>query len=1018
MSSEYKSAMRILFVLLYLVSILPAPAYGQESGLKKGFNPKYRIKDLAMDTWTNKNGLISNNVISVLQAEDDYLWITSYNGLQKFDGDKFEIYDQTNVPYLSSNTIYEGTQDKNGNLWFCTGSSGIVGYNGKSFIKLLQQDSLPISVVSIFSDSKDNLWVGTKNNGLYKINTSGGTNKINQIPDLTIHDIAEDEMGNIWVATDTKGVFKITSKSIHRFAQSNGMSSNLISTVFPKEGTLYAGTLSGVNLIRNGQVENLKILKGEIINDLLVDDYGVLWIGSERGLIRHMLGSDTYELFSEEDGLPSKRVVDLFFDNEGSLWVCTYEGGLVRFKAGIITNLTIKDGLPTNQVHIINKQDDIHYIGTQDGSVNLYDGEKISQLKLNDDFKKDVIRDILFEDDVTWIANYKGLVKIQNDKQTYFNEKSGLPDNNIRTIFKDSQGIKWLGSRTGGLIRFDEAGNHEVYDKDSGLLTNYVLCVDEDSKGNLYIGTNAGGLSILSRSGELEQHAILKDNSGTLIFNMQVDENDNAWLCTNLGLFRYANGKIEKVNFDPTLKMEKFFDIVNDQEQHFWLTSPIGVLKVKKSALNQFFDKAEPFVGYELFGEEDGMESQECTGATKGYYDPETKKIWVPTFEGVAIIDPNQKILNQKVPKVYITKVQIDNSSIFPIEDGVKIKPGTFRYLFDVTALSFLAPSKVNFKYKLEGIDEHWSEPTKNRRIEYTNLPYGDYTLLVQASNNDGIWNSTGAKLSFTVLPHFFEAFWFRFAVVVFLILLIWGLYTWRVHDIKKTNRMLRKMNSELDRFVYSASHDLRGPLTSTMGLVNLALDEDDPKQNKEYFRLIKQCTDKMNHFINELINYSKNKNDAVEYREFKLKTLVDNIWSGLKERGTLQQISLESEFNEEESVTGDETRIKVILRNLMHNAIIFADPKKPDPTVKIELSQTDRFVTLSVSDNGLGIPKFAIERIFDMFFRANDNSIGSGLGLYVVQETAQKLDALVEVKSEEGKGSTFTINIPKPKKR
>lgn len=220
-------------------------------------------------------------------------------------------------------------------------------------------------------------------------------------------------------------------------------------------------------------------------------------------------------------------------------------------------------------------------------------------------------------------------------------------------------------------------------------------------------------------------------------------------------------------------------------------------------------------------------------------------------------------------------------------------------------------------------------------------------------------------------------------------------------------------MNAELDHFVYSASHDLRGPLTSTMGIVNLALNEKNPQQRDEYFGLIKQCTDKMNHFINELVNYSKNKNDKIEYREFKLKTMIDSIWDGLKERVTPRGIALEYDLSSDDKITADETRLKVILRNLIHNAVVFSDAEKPTPVVKVVLRQNTKNIELSVVDNGLGIPRNVIDRIFDMFFRASELSIGSGLGLYVVRETTQKLNATIKVESQEGKGSTFKITLP-----
>lgn len=1007
-----KTWISMLYLLLITTSLLQA----QNQKRTTGFDPKYSIKDLAIDIWTNKSGLVSNNVISVFQASDDYLWISSYNGLQRFDGKKFEIFDQSNVPYLSSNTIYKGTQDQSNTLWFCTGSSGILSFDGKQFGQLPMHDSIPKSIVSIFADSKNRLWIGSKNNGLYLIDKNGTLSKQNIIPNVTIHDIMEDPDQNIWVATDNQGVFRISNNNTKSFSQADGLPSNLISTLYVKGDSAFIGTLNGVSIIYDDKITNLAAFKGEIINDLIVDDYGVLWVGSERGLIRFPLETQTYEFFSEKNGLPSKRVVDLYFDNEGSLWVCTYEGGLVRFKSGIITNLTIRNGLSSNQVHIIGKQNGVHFIGTQDGAVNIYDGSSITQLKLSDEFSKDVIRDFLFEENAIWIVNYRGLVKVSNGLQTYFNETNGLPDNNVRTIFKDSNGFIWLGTRTGGLIKFDPRGNHTVYDKESGLLSNYIFCVTEDNNGNLLVGTDAGGLSVKSPEGNLTHYAIMKENSGTLIFNIMVDSLNQAWLCTNLGLFRFSKSTIEKVHFDASLKMQKFFDIKNDHQGNLWLSSPIGVVKIKQEHLDGYFTNDLAFAEYELFGEDDGMESQECTGATKSYFDPETRKVWIPTFEGVAIIDPSQKIVNTKIPKVYITSVYVDNGSISPINNNLKIKPGAFRYLFDVTALSLLVPSKVQFKYKLEGIDENWNGPTRNRRIEYTNLPYGDYTLLVQAANNDEIWNHTGAQLPFTVMPYFFETLWFRWSVALFFVLLIWGLYTWRVHDIKNTNRILRKMNSELDRFVYSASHDLRGPLTSTMGLVNLAMNEEDPKQNREYFSLIKQCTIKMNHFINELVNYSKNKNDAIEYKEFKFKTLVESVWNGLIEREHPSNINLTYDIHGEDTLIGDRTRIKVILRNLIHNSIIFSDPTKAEPSIQIRFRKNEQNIELAVVDNGLGIPHSTSNRIFDMFFRANDNSIGSGLGLYVVKETIRTLNADIKVESEEGKGSAFVVTIPQQK--
>lgn len=1005
--------MRIKVVLVCFFCLLNAKLSAESTDFKTGFSEKYALSDLSLDVWTNKMGMVSNNVISVFQSEDEFIWIASYNGLQRFDGLKFEVFDQTNIPFLASNTFYECTQAQDGTLWFSTGASGIVGYNDNGFFQHPFNDSIPKAIISIFVDSQDNLWIGSKNNGLYKLSAAGVLTKESRIEDQSIHSITEDVLGHIWIASDHDGIFKMSANTVQNYSKSSQLNENLINTSFhAPDSVSYVGTTNGINVIKGKKIESIAVFEGYIVDDIIVDDYGFLWAATNQGMARYHLLNGTFEILTENDGLPRRGLVDLFFDNEGSLWVSTYESGLVRFKTTMISNVTIRDGLSSNKVNVVNSVGGKHYMGTQDGVVNVFDGQRFDQIELKDEFRKDVIRDIMFENEVIWVANYRGLVKVEKNRKTYFTEKNGLPNNKIRRIFKDSKGQIWLGTRNGGLIAFNENGDHKVINKDKGLGTNYVMAIDEDQNGRLVIGTNAGGLIILTEEG-IERHSIKEDDSGTLIFGLTIDDSNAIWLCTNFGLYKFSEGVIRKVTLFPALQMEKFFDIVDDQNGSFWLSSSKGVLEVQKTDLTAYFNGSITMVPYEKFGEEDGMESEECTGATRSFFDEQTGKIWVPTFEGVAIIDPKQRTKNMKVPKVLITNIQVDNTLMSPLSQGIQIKPGTFRYLFDVTALSYLAPSKVLFKYKLEGIDEDWSEPYRDRRIEYTNLPFGDYTLRVVAANNDNVWNEEGTSLSFTVLPYLFETMKFRIGVALILMLLFRLFYVWRVRDIKRTNKVLTKMNAELDKFVYSASHDLRGPLTSTIGLINLALIEPSISKKDEYFGLIQQCTDKMDHFINELITYSKNKNDKVVHTPLSVISLLNDVFDKLSLANPEYAIQLEVDIDGEGQMVGDANRLRILFSYLLHNAMVFADAAKSVQKVSVSMKSLEGKVVISVLDNGVGISTKVLNKVFDMFFRAHTQSVGSGLGLYIVRETVNKLGGTVAVTSEEGVGSEFQLTIP-----
>lgn len=1006
--------MRLAFQLLIMFAWLlycDVSIYAQVN--KRGFDSKYALRDLKIDSWDSKTGMVSNNVTSVFQAKDDYLWVTSYNGLQRFDGVDFEVFDQSRIPFLRSGTFHEVTEDTEGKLWFATATTGLIGYDGVSFFEHPLKDSIPIAIICVLSDSKNNLWIGSKSRGLFKVTGEGEFIKIQEMPEKTVYHIYEDSQGSIWASLDGGGIFKVSGREVESFDREDGLNWDLINSSFVEyQGVIYIGSGGGINTIKDGKVNSLSAFKSSKVGDITIDDYGYLWASTNNGLVRYDILNETFEILKVEDGLPSNRMVDLFFDNEGSLWVSSYEAGLIRLKTSRITTLTTKNGLSSNKVSIIGVNEGKHYIGNQNGTIDVFDGKTIKNLDLIPEFGEDVIRDFLFEDGVHWVANYNGLLKIEGDKQTFYSEANGLPFIGFRRIFKDSKGNIWLGSRSGGLMKFDPNGNHEAFDTTDRLGSNYIMDIDENSKGELILATNGGGLAIKTND-KIEHYNVLEDDAATLIFAVAVGREDIVWLCTNFGLFYFLDGKITKVSLYPTQKVEKFFDIVFDDKGGSWVSSDKGILHIRQNNLNKFVSGDLTEIPYLKFGVGDGMDSEECTGATRSIIDSKTEKIWVPTFEGVAILSPGKRPKNMKIPRVLITGLHVDNDLLLPVDNYIEIKPGSFRYIFDAVSLSYLGPSSVMFRYKLEGIDHAWSEPTYKRSVEYTNLPYGDYELKVKASNNDGIWNTEGATLKFSVLPFFFETWEFKLTITLLIIVLARLAYVWRIGDVKRTNKVLSKMNNELDRFVYSASHDLRGPLTSIMGLVNLGLTENSSATKDTYFNLIRECNTKMDDFIRDLINYSKNKNDKVVRQEFSINDCLESVLNGIEQREPDHNVSFSMNISCEDMIKGDETRIKVILRNILHNSVIFSDREKEFSKVNIDVDHSDQKIRFKISDNGVGVVAENYEKIFDMFYRSSVQSKGAGLGLYVAQQTCDKLNGEIQVSSVLGQGSVFTFSIP-----
>lgn len=1004
--------MKIGSVLIFVFTLMSFGITAAEQP-RTGFDPDLPISNLVLDRWTYKDGLASNNVNAIYQDSQHFIWIASYNGIMRFDGVDFVHFGPENVEVIRSNSIYNIYEDTDSTLWFSSEASGIVGYKNGKFFTHPANPTIPRSVNCMIRSSTGEYWIGSNNAGLYKYIPNKKSLKIGHIPDVTVLALLEDDNGSLWIATQGNGLFRISSGEVSHFTRDDGLPANVVLTLSKdKDGNLLAGTPLGLCVVANDSIRNYEPLGHRQVDQTLIDDYGTLWAATFQGLARSNEDKGIFEAFSNERNYLGRRVTSLCFDREGSLWIGTYKSGLLRLKPGKITNITRENGLSFNHVNIVNSRRDQIYIGSEDGVLNIFDpnqGKVTKQFVLHDVGLRDVLPD---RHGNVWIGSYEGLFKIPFGSGKPIDLTHKITSNEVRTIFEAKDGDIWVGTRSGGLIRLDGNLQAKVYDKDHGLTSNYILSVQQDDAENLIVGTHSGGLLIFDKAGNWTQHAVTSDDSGLLIFSARPDSASSIWLATNFGLYYYSENTVVPITLDKGLGHEKFFDVIADGQGGLWLTSDAGIVYIKLSEVQAFQNGLIPSVPYVLYNESDGMTNRECSGATRSYIDKNTGKIWVPTLGGVAIVDPSIELSNEEVPNVVITGATVDGASLDLFQSDIEAEPGSFRYTFTFTSLSFMVPDRVKFKYRLEGIDDEWKVIKGDRKIEYTNLPYGSYQLRVLGSNGQGVWNEQGASLYFEVLPFFYETRWFLFLMIASLTCALWLLYRWRVSEIKEKNVALTKINSELDSFVYRASHDLRTPVTSTLSLVNIALGESSTKDKDEYIKLIDQCAQKLDHIILDIIEYSKNKNKELEYDKFSIRELIDDVLNDIRYVDDINGIEINMTVDKD-VLYSDRSRIKIILSNFIANAVHYIDVEKSKPFVKIQVAQTKEKTTISVEDNGIGIPSGEASKIFNMFYRGNHKSKGSGLGLYIVNETAKKLNGVVSVASELGKGSKFALTIP-----
>ena len=534
-----------------------------------------------------------------------------------------------------------------------------------------------------------------------------------------------------------------------------------------------------------------------------------------------------------------------------------------------------------------------------------------------------------------------------------------------------------------------------------------MLAVEENDQGHIVVGTHSGGLTFIE--GDSTKTYFIPGHRGALFFNITMDQIGNYWLSTNIGLYLFKRGEFKKVSFQESFTTETFFDMVIDDLGDSWLTTNVGIVWLEGKMIEAFARDEISTVLARVYDDKDGMRSRECTGATRSLL-AKDGSIWVPTLASVAVIDPRNIEKNLAVPNVAITEFLIDDSTANLSQSFVG--PGILRYQFKFSALSYLAPEKVKFKYILEGVDHDWIEVQDINKIEYTNLGPGDYEFLVIGSNNDGVWNEDGASHKFTVLPYFYQTIWFDFVSAIGVFAVIWILFQWRIKRVRTMNSRLTKVNEELDRFVYSASHDLRAPLASVLGLVRISRLDDTKEGKEEYLTLIEKSVNKLDHFITDIIDYSRNQRQEMSIVPIDIKEEIRQLINELRNLDEDDKISVTINCDIENIIT-DKRRLLVVLKNLISNAYVYFDPGKEDSFININVIREGNKVLITVSDNGLGIHSAHLDKIFKMFYRGREDSRGSGLGLYIVAETIEKLGGTVNVESEVGKGSTFQLMIP-----
>ncbi len=765
----------------------------------RALDPSYALGQYSSAHWDEDEGLPQNSVGAMVQTRDGYLWLGTQEGLARFDGVCFTVFDSAVVPELVVNDISALLEAPDGGLWIGTVGGGLVRYAVGRFVRYGEDQGLAdATVTGLVAAGAGALWVGT-DQGLYRLS---GERFTPQAPagdrpgGEVVSALLRDRSGRLWCATKA-GLALRTGATWRLFTTADGLPHDSVHVLAEDAGGLWAGTAGGLARLSNGAAARFQAPDEDptlAVRSLLIDKHGALWAGTVEGLLRiHAGAGGALTVERESFGAP---VVSLLEDREGSLWIGTDGSGLTRLRAGPAITFGAAQGLTDLQTYAVTggSAGDL-WVGTSPGAVFRLRQGRLTEIPSPTARRSQLVRSLLVtRDRALWIGSDDGLYRWDGARFTAYGAAQGLPPFSVRVLREDGEGILWVGTDGGGLARL-AGGRFEILTERDGLAGNQVRAIRIARGGGLWIGTY-GGLSLL-RGGRFTNYTTAQGLPTRLVRTLLEDPDGTLWIGTyGGGLARLRGGRITTYRRRDGLLSDVIFEILDDRHGRLWFSCNLGVFRVERRQLEEFADGRRAQLASRAFGKADGMGSRECSGGKSAGWRSADGRLWFPTVAGLVMFDPAREPRNEIPPPVVIEAADVDGRRLAAGEPAV-LAAGSRRIELSFTALSFVAPERNRFRYRLEGFDEEWLEAEPNRDAVYTHLPPGAYRFQVVAANSDGVWNDEGASFAFRVAPFSYQTGTFYVLAVLAAVLVPFGAYAWRTRQLRARERELRRRVEE-----------------------------------------------------------------------------------------------------------------------------------------------------------------------------------------------------------------------------
>lgn len=755
--------------------------------------PDRPINQFSHENWQTTDGLPQNSIQAIIQTRDGYLWIGTQEGLVRFDGVRFTVFNRANTQQIRVNHIQTVLEARDGTLWIGTYGGGLVSLKAGQFRLYKLSDGLSNdSVMDLAEDFDGALWIATEGGGVDRLSAKGvftTFSTFDGLGSLATTSVIADIRGVVWVGT-AAGVSRFDNGKFVTYTSHDGLAGDSVTALdVDRNGNVWIGTTQGLTQWRDGSAINYMVRQGlpnDVVRTLYVDDASRVWVGTRGGLAR--LDRGVFSTLAARDGLASDNVTAILQDREGSFWIGTDGGGLDRWRDSSFTTYVPQQGPSDGVYAVTGSRGGGLWAGTDNGRVYRFKDGRFTLLDTGGYLVGTIVRALL-EDrrGNLWIGTERQLYRYKNGVVEEYDRSRGLPGFPVRVVFEDRDGRIWVGTSGGGLSHI-EGERLLTYTTRDGLAADRVRTIVQDKDGSLWIGSY-GGLSHF-KGGVFHTYTTAQGLSNDFVRSLQLDIDGTLWIGTyGGGLNRLRNGRITAYGTGDGLFSDTSFQMVDDRLGNLWLTSNTGVFRVSKQQLEAFSNGHDKSIVSTSYSEADGMKSRECNGGSPAAWRTDDGRLWFPTLKGLAMVDPANLRRNPQAPPVLVEEMSVDGRRI---AIGESVDAGSQRFEFHYTGLSFVAPARMRFIYRLEGYDRQWNDAGAQRSAFYTSIPPGFHRFMVKAANDDGVWSEAAASVDFFVRPHFYQTTLFYVICGLTLVATGGGILRLRTRQLRLRQRELQ----------------------------------------------------------------------------------------------------------------------------------------------------------------------------------------------------------------------------------